>query len=230
MRLAQLIYKISRNIMQTTPDGFSFNAFIQGDFDTDPDYSSQIAFAFDYANLAFQRLYTARKTKLKSALRFPITGTGGFLPFEEGEVTAVYRFSPDGGYVTYPFKPFRALGKRGVAVDRAALICDREGKSIPLWVEYRPYIPHFDIEDIRQEGLDPINELETIEKEVDLEQYGLTDEMCAYVAEYAEGMLMENASPELSARHVNMAEAYFTGLKTEHTEFPQPRVSGKWGL
>lgn len=209
MKLANLAYEIIRDSIEFQ-SGFNKDGFIRGDFDSDRDFNLQISFAFNYINLAIARLMTSRKTLLKTVQK--ISDPAGYFEFDKGEVTAVVSdLSPK--YKRVFFRPF----SDGIAVEG-----DYASKSV--YVEYRPAVPTFSIESIRHQTLDDDNREIYEEVVVNLENYGITDEMCAYIKEYAKGGLIEYISPELSQKHTQMAENYFAGLKTRYTNFPQRQV------
>ena len=214
MKLGSLVYEIVRDAIEF-PSGFNKEGFIRGDYDNDRDFSSQISFAFNYVNLAFTRLVTSKKTLLKITKK--ISDETGYIEFKDGEITAIVT-NMSREYERVNFHDFN----EGVAIEKEYI-----GK--PIYIEYRPAIPHFDLESIRDQALDEDNEETIVEVEIDLEQYGITDEMCAYVKEYAKGGLMEYLSPELSSRHVQMAESYFSALKTRYTAYPQRKVEDRFG-
>ncbi len=214
MKLASLAYEIARDSIEF-PSGFNKEGFVRGDYDHDRDFNSQISFAFNYINLAFTRLVTGKKTLLKVVPK--ISDDQGYIEFKDGEVIAVV----SGLGRDYERVNFLTYGD-GIAVEKAYV-------QKVVYIEYRPAIPHFDIESIRNQTVDENNEELIIEVEIDLEQYGITDEMCNYVKEYAKGGLMEYLSPELSARHTQMAENYFSALKTHYTDFPQRKIEDRFG-
>lgn len=214
MKLANLVYEIVKDAIEF-PSGFNFDGFIRGDYDEDRDFSSQISFAFNYVNLAFARLYTGQKNILKITKK--ISNENGYIEMKEGEVLAVVDgLKPDYEKVSYH------LFMDGIAVEK-----DYVGKVV--YIEYRPLIPHFDMESIREQTWDEDNEVTYKVIDVDLEQYGINEEMCAYVKEYCKGGLLEYLSPDLSNRHVQMAEAYFSNLKTRITEYPIRRIVDRVG-
>lgn len=215
MRLAQLAFDIARDSIEIE-GGFNLYSFIRGDYDDDRDYSSQISFAFSYINLAFARLFTGKKTLLKVKGFTP--DEKGYVEVKDGEVTAaIEEKRPD--YKSIDFIPFAD----GIAV---------EGKyaNKEIFIEYRPFIPRFDLSSIREQSLDENGHETYVEKEIDLSDYGITDEMCAYVKEYAKGGLLEYLSPDMSQRHTQMAEAYFASLKTHHTNYPQREIKDRFGF
>ena len=214
MKLARLVYEAIRDAIEF-PSGFNYEGFIRGDFDPDRDFSTQISFAFNYVNLAFARLRSEHKLLLKLAKK--ASDANGYIAFDEGEVTAVTT-SKDRDYRRVQFKEWID----GIAVEGAYV-------QKVLYIEYLPAIPHFDLDSIRDQSLDDDNEETYVGVDVDLKDYGITDEMCAYVKEYVKGGLLEYLSPELSQRHIQMAEAYFSGLKTRYTSFPQREVENRYG-
>ena len=214
MKLASLAYEIARDSIEF-PSGFNKEGFVRGDYDHDRDFSSQISFAFNYINLAFARLVTGKKTLLKVVPK--ISDDQGYIEFKDGEVIAVV----SGLGRDYERVNFLTYGD-GIAVEKPYV-------QKVVYVEYRPAIPHFDIESIRDQALDEDNEEIIVEVEIELEQYGITDEMCNYVKEYAKGGLMEYLSPDLSQKHTQMAENYFAALKTRYTDFPQRKIEDRFG-
>lgn len=213
MKLGSLVYEVVRDAIEF-PSGFNKNGFIRGDYDEDRDFNSQISFAFNYVNLALTRLVTEKKTLLKVTSK--TSDAAGYIEFSDGEITSVVTdMSRD--YKRVNFHTFL----NGIAVEEAYV-----GK--PLVIEYRPNIPHFDMASIRDQTLDEDNDEIYVEVSVELKDYGISDEMCSYVKEYAKGGLMEYLSPELSQRHTQMAENYFSKLKTRYTEFPQRNIEDRF--
>lgn len=212
MKLASLAYEIARDSIEI-PSGINKDSFIRGDYDTDRDFKSQISFAFNYINLAFARLISGKKTGIKIAKK--VTSDTGYLEFHDGEILAIVS-DMGRGYKRAHFRPFMD----GVALEPSFA-------SKVVYVEYRPFIPKFDMDSIRKQVLDDDNQLTYEERVVDLEDYGISDEMCAYVKEYAKGGLMEYLSPELSSRHTQMAESYFASLKTQYSNFPQREIENR---
>lgn len=209
MKLANLAYEIIRDAIEFQ-SGFNKEGFIRGDFDEDRNFSLQISFAFNYINLAIARLITNRKTLLKVVQKS--ADSAGYFDFDKGEVTAVVSdLSPK--YNRVFFRPF----SDGIAVEGGYA-------SKSVYVEYRPFVPNFSIDSIRHQTLDEDNRVTYEELVVKLDDYGITDEMCAYIKEYAKGGLIEYISPELSQKHTQMAENYFAGLKTRYTNFPQRQI------
>lgn len=209
MKLAELAYEAVKDSVQFD-SGINFDGFIRGDYDQDRDFSEQISFAFNYINLAFSRLFTSKKTLLKVVKKY--AEDSGYLEFTDGEIISIVNNQAP-NYERVKFKPFA----NGVAIEKGYI-------GVVLYVEYRPYIPHFDMDDIRQQTLDDDNEETYEEIEIDLEDYGITDEMCSYVKEYVKGGLTEYISPDLSQRHTSLAESYFSNLKTRYTDYPQRKI------
>lgn len=213
MKLGSLIYEVVRDAIEF-PSGFNKIGFIRGDYDNDRDFSSQISFAFNYVNLAFTRLSTEGKTLLMTTLK--TSDASGYVGVTEGEVISVVQ----GSLRRYNRVHFRSF-ENGIAVEP-----DYVGKE--LIVEYRPFIPRFDINSIRKEIIDEDKRVTNEEVEIELKDYGVTDDMCSYVKEYAKGGLMEYLSPDLSSKHMQMAESYFRSLKTRYTDFPQMEVEDRF--
>jgi len=232
MKLALLAFEIVRDSIEF-PSGITEEGFIRGDYDNDRDFSAQISSAFNYINLAFSRLVTSKKTILKVTTAAPYST--GYIEFTLGNITAIVdTLHPD--YTNVRNTPY----SNGVAIESKFIIpfiengknvTDSSGNVVylPLYIEYRPKVPHFDLESIRKQGVDENNEEEIQEIEINLEDYGITDEMVPYIKEYCKGGLIEYLSPDLSQKHYQIAESYFADLKTQYTHFPQRHVDTSIG-
>lgn len=211
MRLAVLAYEIARDAIEVS-SGFNFDSFVRGDYDEDRDYKQQISFAFNYINLALGLLESNRKTILKMAVEK--SNENGYIAFDKGGVTAVVdSLAPSYNHVHW--KPF----DEGIAVEESYVEKD-------VFVEYRPHIPHFDLEDIREQKFVD-GELTNEEIRIDLSEYGVNDVMCSFIKEYAKGGLMEYLDPSLSQTHVSLASSYISSLRTRYSEFP-PKVANRF--
>lgn len=232
MKLAQLAFEIVKDSIEF-PSEITLEGFVAGKYDTDRDFSSQISSAFSYINLAFSRLVTDKKTNLKVTTGSPYSS--GYIEFTLGTITAITN-SLNPNYTKVRYTPF----SNGIAVEPGFIIpyvinsvkqLDQSGNTVfsPLFIEYRPKVPHFSLDSIRKQSLDENNEEIKVEIEINLEDYGISDEMCDYVKEYAKGGLLEYMSPDLSSKHTQMAENYFSRLKTQYTNFPQSHISSNDG-
>lgn len=207
MRLAELAYEVAKDSIEF-PGAINFIGFVRGDYDEDRDYSQQISSAFNYINLAFSRLITDKKTLL--FVDKETSDDGGYIDMGGDKVTAVIDM-PNPNYSNLRFMEYG----NGIAIEKP---------GAEVYVEHRKTIPHFALDSIRKDGLDDDGKATTVENEIELKDYGITDEMCSYVKEYAKGGMTEYISPSISQTHINMAESYFAKLKTMHTNYPQSHV------
>lgn len=205
MKLATLAYETIKDAIEFQ-SGFNFQGFINGDYDADRDFSTQISFAFNYINLAITRLVTEQKTLLK--IFKDISSETGYIEFTKGKVISVVS-DLSAGYERVLWREFH----NGIAVQEPFV-------RKPVYIEYRPSVPHFDLDSIRKTALNDENDLMFVEEEIELEHFGITVEMCSYIKEFCKGGLLEYLSPDLSRRHTQMAENYFSALKTQLTQFP----------
>ncbi len=217
MNLANLVFEIVKDAIEIPNSSITFDSFIEGDFDDDRDFSSQISYAFKYINLAFARLRSLNKTLLKTTSVTP--DSTGYIEFEDGEITAVVNRIRS-NYRRISFYPY----SDGIAIRPGAV---QDGA--PVFIEYRPNIPYFTLSDIRTESTDDTGETVYVEVEIDLADYGITDEMAQYVKEYASAGLMQYLSPDMSSQGIQMAEAHFAALKTRYTNYPQREIVNKIG-
>ena len=89
----------------------------------------------------------------------------------------------------------------------------------PLYVQYVEDIKNFKLTDIYEENTD-----------IDLSSIGITETMCDYIIEYAQGKLQETIAPELANMHITRAEQYFDDLDEQQTPFVQKVVSRKFRI
>ena len=210
MTLSELTYAVVKNVKYLEDAGFTYDAFLQGDYDADQDYSNSINNAIAPINEAIHRLSDRNKILYKIAtLGVPNSALIDISQFARHIKKIKNVFYMNGSY--YKKVGHREYGKEFIYVEVVM--------NYPLYVEYIEDIKSFKKEDIYNE-----------EKDIDLYTLGITETMCSYIIEYAQGKLQEPIAPELANMHITRAEQYFEDLEEQQTSFNQEVVSRKYGI
>ena len=227
MKLSYLAYQVVKNVMYHEDAGFTYDAYLSGEYDADQDYANNINNAYAPINEALHRLSDMEKVAYKVAF----CGT----PDNQGILELAPVFSSDGPGKevkikkivsvfrlverTYVTASFREMGKDKVLLDGAW--------RGDYYVQFAEDIPFFKPDDV-----DYFRTAEETfcQKDIDLEEYGITDTMCSYVIEYASGKLQEPIAPELSNMHITRAEQYFDDLPEQQTAFRQARMKRRYSI
>ncbi len=68
MQLSKLVYEVVKNVKYLEDTGFTYEAFVRGEYDNDLDYKNSINNAFSPINEAIHRLSDRNKIKHKIEL------------------------------------------------------------------------------------------------------------------------------------------------------------------
>lgn len=209
MKLSELTYQVVKNVKYLEDAGFTYEAFVNGDYDADQDYSNSINNAISPINEAIHRLSDRNKILFKVV---PLGVPNGAL-LDISQVKNIKKvksvFYARGS--EYMRVGFREYGGDYIMLE-SVLKC-------PIFIEYIEDIPSFHKNDV----YDP-------EKDIDLRTKGISETMCDYIIEYAQGKLQEPIAPELANLHVTRAEQYFDDLEEQQTGFSQTVVQKKFGI
>lgn len=220
MQLSKLVYEVVKNVKYLEDTGFTYEAFVRGEYDNDLDYKNSINNAFSPINEAIHRLSDRNKIKHKIELIGKANNNGiidlGTLAYDINKIINVFSLL-NGDYVHVEFREF---GKNKLLVTSNS---DNE-----LYLEYIQDICHFSKDDIYF-FTDNNNIIE--KKDVDLKKdYGITETMCSYIIEYAVGRLLEPIAPELANMHITRSEQYFDDLEEQQTPFSQSKITTKYRI
>lgn len=220
MQLSKLVYEVVKNVKYLEDTGFTYEAFVRGEYDNDLDYKNSINNAFSPINEAIHRLSDRNKIKHKIELIGKANNNGiidlGTLAYDINKIINVFSLL-NGDYVHVEFREF---GK-----DKLLVTSNSDNE---LYLEYIQDICHFSKEDIYF-FTDNNNIIE--KKDVDLKKdYGITETMCSYIIEYAAGRLLEPIAPELANMHITRSEQYFDDLEEQQTPFSQNKITTKYRI
>lgn len=213
MKLSKLVFECVRDSI-TLPNSINYISFINGAYDNNKDYVNQISGVFGALNLALSRLFDSNKTLYSTK---EVNVNGNQFEFNDGDVVNVVQLEQ---------KSFKRLEFRNLNQGKLIHILDSNAPSNVV-VEYKPKIPHFDIEDMKSITLDEENKYIVKDNNIELEEFGISDNMCPYIKEFVKAQLTEFIDPNISNNHNNRAEQYFQGIRQASTSFYQSKVAVK---
>lgn len=209
MKISEITYQVVKNVKYLEDIGFTYEAFVNKEYDNDQDYTQSIVNAMAPINEAIHRLSDRNK------IAFQVVSVG--VPNNSlVDITQVSRvkkiksmfYMEKGDYETVGF---RECGKGYVFIERVF--------KKPLFMQFVEDIPPFKMSDIYEE-----------DKDIDLSIIGINETMCDYIIEYAQGKLQEPIAPELANMHITRAEQYFDDLDEQQTVFTQKVVAKKFRI
>lgn len=213
MLLSKLVYLVIKNVKYMSDTNFTYDSFLQGDFNDDVNYANSINNAFTPLNEAIHRLSDSNKIKYK-VIELPAANEEGIIDISSIKniktIVSIFMLC-DGNYEVVPYREF--------GLNSIFLPNNRKTK---LFMQYKEDIPHFTNTDYEYKK---INET-TLTKinDVELKEYGLNETMCSYIIEYCQGKLQETIAPELANMHITRAEQYIADLDEQQTQLIQQSV------
>ena len=210
MKLSELTYAVVKNVKYLEDTGFTYNAFLNKNYDDDQDYANSINNAMAPINEAIHRLSDRNKILYQIAsLGVPndsLVNTSTFAKHIK-KIKSVFYMNGD----QYLKIGYREFGKGFIFIQSVT--------KCPLYVEYIEDIPTFSKDDVYDK-----------DKDIDLYNLGINETMCSYIIEYAQGKLQEPIAPELANMHITRAEQYMDDLDEQQTGFNQEVVANKYGI
>lgn len=215
MKLSEITYQVVKNVKYLEDVGFTYEAFVAREYDGDQDYTQSIVNAMAPINEAIHRL----SDRNKIAFKIVGLGTPTNALVSLGTVKNIKKiksiFYMDKDYETVGFREY---GKSMVFIERVL--------NKPLFMQYVEDIPPFKMSDIYEES--PQNN--DYHYDIELSDIGITETMCSYIVEYAQGKLQEPIAPELANMHVTRAEQYFDDLDEQQVMFSQKVITSKFRI
>lgn len=226
MKLSKLAYLCVKNVLYYNDPTFTYEGFLLGDFDNNPDYDTNINNVFSPINEAIARLNDLERMPYKMVEGRFLTGTKTinlknlsnsdqepYLTINFKEIVKVGQFV-DGKPVAMAFK----------VSGNFLYVVDIVYRDLPIYIEYKEDIPMFSREDIpsKDPSTDELyDEDDELYREVELRDYEINDAMCNYIMEYAQGKLEEQIDPNIANMHITRAEAYFSNIEPVKPVFTQ---------
>lgn len=209
MKLSEITYQVVKNVKYLEDTGFTYEAFVQRDYDGDQDYTMSINNAMSPINEAIHRLSDTNKIAYKVvSLGVPnnILVDVTNIPNVKKIKSVFYMTNSD-----YEIVGFREYGKGFLFLERVL--------KQPLFMQFIEDIRPFKMSDIYDE-----------DRDIDLSSVGINETMCDYIIEYAQGKLQEPIAPELANMHITRAEQYFADLDEQQTPFTQKLITRKYRI
>lgn len=225
MLLSKLVYLCVKNVLYFADSSFTYEAFLEGDFNNDSDYAININNVFSPLNQALARLNDLERIPYKTDIIAHTNIVNDVLDFSKlsASVSDIINIAQQykGGY--------RNLAFRQLGIDKV-FIADYiiESTAHPVLIEYKQELPYFSMADIKV--VEQINGI-VVDSNIDLKStYGISETAANYVMEYVQGRLLEPIAPDLANMHISRAEQYFAGLKANASMFNQDQVENKYKI
>lgn len=227
MLLSELVYLAVKKAIYYDDSSFTYDSFIQGKFDGDPDYAQSINNVFSPLNTAISELsdleripYIVEKVNLQNNA-FSLSS----LSKKVKEIVAIAYIDKDTGeIVPVPYVRF---------VDAMRINKFVNGD---VYVEYKEAIPYLGIGENKYEyryspelNDDGTRELIT-SKDIDMNTFGIDDNMCVKITEYIKGELSEGTMSELGNMHVTRAMQFFADINITKSQLRQTVVQKQYRI
>lgn len=221
MKLSKLIYLAVKNVIYFDDMSFTYEAFLQGSFDEDPDYSINIQNAFSPLNEALSRLSDLERIPYRVETLENIVNGIADLSNLSHKVKEVISVAQTSGNRTLK------IVNRPFGVDKV-MLASPYNRRFPVYIEYKEDLPVFSRDDfeyytLNDEGLPELLPADQI-RDIELNDYGISNSMCNYLMEYMAGRLNEPTAAELANMHITRAEQYFNNIAPVHSAFAQEAV------
>ena len=201
MKLSKLVYLCVKNAIYYDDASFTYEQFLQGRYDGDPDYATNIQNAFGPINEAIMRLGDLER-----------------IPYRVDDVTAT-----DGAFPKSTLKsPCRSIV--GVATMK-----NGEVRALPFREVIPPFGSYsYTYEYVPNElgGYSLFGE----PSDVELKDHNISDAMCSAIIEYVKGNLNEQVAAELANMHLTRAEQYFANIEPAKSSLRQGLVRAKYRM
>lgn len=222
MKLSKLVYLCVKNAIYYDDASFTYEQFLEGRHDGDPDYATNIQNAFGPINEAIMRLGDLERIPYrvedviatdgffpKSTLLKPCRSIVGVATMRNGEVHAL---------------PFSEVGNRiyvqGICDGK--LLCEYKEDIEP----FGTYSYNYDYVPNETGGYSLFGE----PSDVELKDHNISDAMCNAIIEYAKGNLNEQVAAELANMHLTRAEQYFANIEPAKSALRQGGVKAKFRM
>ena len=209
MKISEITYQVVKNVKYLEDIGFTYEAFVNKEYDNDQDYTQSIVNAMAPINEAIHRLSDRNKIAFKVvSVGVPTNSLVDISQVSRVKKIKSMFYMEKSDYETVGF---RECGKGYVFIERVF--------KKPLYMQFVEDIHPFKMSDIYEE-----------DKDIDLSIIGINETMCDYIIEYAQGKLQEPIAPELANMHITRAEQYFDDLDEQQTVFSQKVVAKKFRI
>lgn len=222
MKLSKLVYLCVKNVILYDDESFSYDGFIKGKFNGNPDYATSINNVFSAINQAISRLsdlerlpYRVEEVTLED-YAFNISD----LEHNLKEIVAIAYID---SYKNITPLTFEILGNqvivKGVVSNAKVHV---EYKEDIFFIQGESYYYEYTVNELGEDTL-------ITSKDIELRDLGINDQMCNAIVEYAKGVLNEGVEAALANMHMTRAEQYFVNINPVRSGLAQTVVVKKWG-
>ena len=223
MKLSKLVYLCVKNVILYDDESFSYDGFIKGKFNGNPDYATSINNVFSAINQAISRLsdlerlpYRVEEVTLED-YAFNISD----LEHNLKEIVAIAYID---SYKNITPLTFEILGNqvivKGVVSNAKVHV---EYKEDIFFIQGESYYYEYTVNELGEDTL-------ITSKDIELRDLGINDQMCNAIVEYAKGVLNEGVETALANMHITRAEQYFVNINPVRSGLSQTVVVKKWGV
>lgn len=222
MKLSRLVYECVKNAIYYDDASFTYEQFLMGRYDGDPDYATNIQNVFSPINEAIMRLGDLERIPYrvddvvatdgffpKSTLNKPCRSIVGIATMKNGEI--------------HPLQ-FREIGDKVYVqgICDGALLCEYKEDIEP----FGTYSYTYDYVPNELGGYS----LYGTPSDVELKDHNISDAMCSAIMEYAKGSLNEQVAAELANMHTTRGEQYFANIEPAKSALRQGTVRAKFRM
>lgn len=223
MKLSKLVYLCVKNVILYDDESFSYDGFIKGKFNGNPDYATSINNVFSAINQAISRLsdlerlpYRVEEITLEDYV-FNISD----LEHNLKEIVAIAYIDSNKNITSLTFE---ILGNqvivKGVVSNAKVHV---EYKEDIFFIQGESYYYEYTVNELGEDTL-------ITSKDIELRDLGINDQMCNAIVEYAKGVLNEGVETALANMHITRAEQYFMNINPIRSGLSQTVVVKKWGV
>ena len=222
MKLSKLVYLCVKNVILYDDESFQYDPFIKGKFNGNPDYATSINNVFSAINHAISRLsdleripYRVDEVTLKD-YAFNISA----LQHNLKEIVAIAYIDTNKNLTPLSFQIVgNQVIVKGVLSNAKVQV---EYKEDIFFTQGEDYYYHYTVDELGEDTL-------ITSKDTELRDFGITDQMCNAIIEYAKGILNEGVEAALANMHITRAEQYFMNINPVRSSLAQTVVVKKWG-
>lgn len=215
MRLVDLVIQTIKESVRNDDKNFNVENFLNGNFDSDVEYSNEINNVLLSINKGISRLVTSDKLPYKHIVLV-------------GDKDAdIYDLS------AYPIKNIKSvyIVKNNKIIWLGYQILSQNelflgyGIDTNVHIIYEAKVHNFTEEDMYDVSFDENGKQIKTAKNIDLDEaYGISDEMCNYISYFAKSELYEDRDPDRCKRYLNYFEQFISELKVNRTYPHQDHV------
>lgn len=223
MKLSKLVYLCVKNVILYDDESFSYDGFIKGKFNGNPDYATSINNVFSAINQAISRLSDLERLpyRVEEVTLEDYAFNIGDLEHNLKEIVAIAYID---SYKNITPLTFEILGNqvivKGVVSNAKVHV---EYKEDIFFIQGESYYYEYTVNELGEDTL-------ITSKDIELRDLGINDQMCNAIVEYAKGVLNEGVETVLANMHMTRAEQYFVNINPVRSGLSQTVVVKKWGV